>query len=91
MTKNIKSSALAVFAEIRDAYYKERDSGKTVREATTAVIIAFPDLPIVEVATAMFMIENDYNRRKLIELNATQAAIYRTVNGNNLHDVSPVL
>ncbi|BCM95274.1 hypothetical protein [Burkholderia phage FLC6] len=76
----IRSSALLSFGNIREAYYKERDAGKTIREATLAVMQAFPEIPVVEIATAMFMIENDYGRRKLNDLNATQAALYRTVN-----------
>lgn len=91
MNKNIRGSALAAFSNIRDAYYKERDAGKTVREATVATIIQFPELPIVEVGTALFMVENDYEKRKLRELNATQAAIYRTVNCSNDHQLAPVL
>ncbi|BAQ02750.1 hypothetical protein AVU38_gp222 [Ralstonia phage RSL2] len=87
---NIRGSALAAFGDIRNAYYKERDSGKTIKEATMAVMLAFPDLPVVEIATAMFMIENDYGRRKLNELNATQAAIYRTVNQSEVPGLATV-
>lgn len=87
---NTRNSALLAFGNIREAYYKERDAGKTIREATVTVMQAFPEIPVIEIATAMFMIENDYGRRKLLDLNATQAALYRTVNRSTMQESTTV-
>lgn len=78
MNKNI-NSALFVFNEIRDRYNTARTQGKSQIEAHQDVIIAFPDLPIVEIAAALTIISDDYEKRQTKHRDQPKANLYMVI------------
>jgi len=91
MNKNI-GSALIAFSNMRDSYFAHRDEGKSDQEAHLEIMKEFSEIPIVEIAIAMTVIVQDYEKIKSLSSNPTRANLFMIVSNQGAnYQRSPAL